>query len=251
MSAISVSHLIDVTAYQPGTTRRREIHAGPIALRRSSRMPATLRRDSGHQHGGCVQSESGPRAPSTAPRSAPRNSTSRARFRTPARASTSRTGTPVHSAVLTAPRYHCSPWAGGSNDARPFPAHSSVTICDCDRMPWSSRKLKLQFPSHQAADAKSIGLWIESRHVKVIAKIEARVRHDDAADQRRNRRLAIQRMRAVNHEPAFNRVLAGILRIERRDLADRYRRTAAAAGGDGCTGRCRKNIYAAGLFERR
>lgn len=117
-------------------------------------------------------------------------------------------------------------------------------------MPWGSRKLKLQFPSHQAADAKSIGLWIESRHVKVIAKIEARVRHDDAADQRRNRRLAIQRMRAVNHEPAFNRVLAGILRIERRDLADRYRRTAAAAGGDGCTVRCRKDIYAAGLFER-
>ena len=49
----------------------------------------------------------------TVPPSAPRNRTSSAPGRTPARSSTSLNGTPVHSAVLTAPRFHFSPSMGG------------------------------------------------------------------------------------------------------------------------------------------
>ena len=51
---------------------------------------------------------------------------------TPARSSTSASGTPVHSAVLTAPWRHCSPGVGGSSRKRPLPAHSSVTTVVCD-----------------------------------------------------------------------------------------------------------------------
>ena len=36
--------------------------------------------------------------------------------------------TPIHSAVLTAPRFHFSPSIGGLNNVRPLPAHSMRAV---------------------------------------------------------------------------------------------------------------------------
>src|SRR6516164_5204937 len=64
---------------------------------------------------------------SSLPLSAPRNTTSLAPALRFARSSTSESDTPVHSAVLTAPTFHCSPSTRGLSSERPFPAHSRVT----------------------------------------------------------------------------------------------------------------------------
>jgi hypothetical protein len=61
------------------------------------------------------------------PWSAPSSHTWRAEALTPAILSRSRRRTPVHLAVPTAPFSHCTPATGGSKNARPLPAHSSVT----------------------------------------------------------------------------------------------------------------------------
>ena len=64
---------------------------------------------------------------SSLPLSALRNTISLAPSLMPARSRTSASGTPVHSAVLTAPKFHCSPFTRGLSNERPFPAHSKVT----------------------------------------------------------------------------------------------------------------------------
>ncbi len=57
---------------------------------------------------------------------------------TPARASTSASGTPVHWALLTAPSSHWAPSTCGTRNTRPLPAHSSVAGRVCWAMPASS-----------------------------------------------------------------------------------------------------------------
>ena len=49
-------------------------------------------------------------------------------LRAPTRFSRSATRTPVHVQVPTAPLRHWMPATGGSKNARPLPAHSSVTV---------------------------------------------------------------------------------------------------------------------------
>ena len=65
-------------------------------------------------------------------RSAPAIHTCVAAFEAPAFASTSASRTPVHVQVPTAPLRHWTPATGGSKNARPFPAHSSVTVTVVD-----------------------------------------------------------------------------------------------------------------------
>src|ERR1019366_134611 len=48
-------------------------------------------------------------------------------------------------------------------------------------------------PLHEAANREPEGGRFEVWHVKVITEVEARVRHDDAADEGGNRRLAVER----------------------------------------------------------
>ena len=66
----------------------------------------------------------------TSPLSMPSKATRVASVATPAFARRSANRTPVHSAVLTAPRSHCTPPTTGLRKTRPLPAHSSVTTFD-------------------------------------------------------------------------------------------------------------------------
>ena len=61
-------------------------------------------------------------------RSAPATQTCVAALRAPTRFSTSASRTPVQVEVPTAPLRHWMPATGGSKNARPLPAHSSVTV---------------------------------------------------------------------------------------------------------------------------
>ena len=71
--------------------------------------------------------------------SRPSGITSWAERRSPARSSTSRRGTPVHSATPIAPNFHCPPCAlfpyDASKKLRPFPAHSMNRMTDTDGRP--------------------------------------------------------------------------------------------------------------------
>jgi hypothetical protein len=61
-------------------------------------------------------------------RSAPAMCTKRPVSLTPARFMTSASRAPVHRAVPTAPLVHWMPATAGEKNARPLPAHSSVTV---------------------------------------------------------------------------------------------------------------------------
>src|ERR1700750_1041143 len=61
-----------------------------------------------------------------------------------ARSRTSASGTPGHSAVLTAPKFHCSPFTRGLSSERPFPAHSKVTNWVWEGIFTRSCKLRLR-----------------------------------------------------------------------------------------------------------
>ena len=63
----------------------------------------------------------------------------------------------------------------------------------------------------------------------MVAHVEMRVRHDHATEQRRDGRFAIQRMRTMDHEAGFDRLLAGIFRVYRREIAHRKHRSASTA----------------------
>src|SRR5437879_12257088 len=75
------------------------------------------------------------------PRSAPSKIISRAVDLTPARSSKIDNGTPVHSALPTPPRLHCTPFTFGSRKLRLLPAHSSVAGIFRDSNLISSSKL--------------------------------------------------------------------------------------------------------------
>src|SRR5450432_1036589 len=123
---ISVSHLTDATAYQPGTTSRSgapcRTGSGSPFIEYASSAPDSLASSIARLRSNLT----GSAEPSTVPRSAPRKTSSVAPAWMPARSSTSSSRTPVHSAVLTAPSCHCAPSGAGLNRVRPLPAHSSV-----------------------------------------------------------------------------------------------------------------------------
>ena len=126
MTSISVSHLTDVTAYHLGNDdpqRVAVLDGERLAVHRvgEQRLGAA-----GIVEGQAPLEEARSVDPSTVPRSAPRKTISQPPGIVPARSRISTSGTPVHSAVLTAPSCHCSPGTGGPNKERPLPAHSSV-----------------------------------------------------------------------------------------------------------------------------
>jgi len=84
----------------------------------------------------------------------------------------------------------------------------------------------------------------------MIADVEARVRHGHAAEQRRDRRLTVERMRAMHDETGFDRLLARLFGIERRpEVARRHRGAASTAGHHACAGRGRIDVDAAGHLK--
>jgi hypothetical protein len=87
--------------------------------------------------------------------------------------------------------------------------------------------------------------------VEVISNVEAGVRHHDATDQRRDRRLAVERMGPMDDEAGFDRPLAGLFRIERRrEVAYWHGRAAPAARHYSSAGRGWIHVHTAGHLER-
>src|ERR1700728_4462596 len=79
------------------------------------------------------------------PRSAPSKTRSHTSSSSPAISSSAENGTPVHSAVPTAPSSHCAPGAGGERKTRLLPAHSSVATHVLEGMARISLQLRLSW----------------------------------------------------------------------------------------------------------
>src|SRR5262249_39270974 len=95
----------------------------------------------------------------------------------PARFSTSRKGTPVHSATPIAPNFHCPPSAffpyRSSKKLRPFPAHSTNRVTETDgrariSLYVNSRGLDTPEPStrsrHDATSTRAVRLWLRTKN---------------------------------------------------------------------------------------
>ena len=117
-------------------------------------------------------------------------------------------------------------------------------FCRSRRPSLSGRSTRPRTPSRKSDGSRSGNL-------KVVSDVEARVRHDDAADERRNRRLAVERMRPMDDE-ARRRSPAGTRPPDRSPapVARRQRRAAAAAGHDAGAGRRRIDVDAARHLKR-
>jgi hypothetical protein len=76
----------------------------------------------------------------------------------------------------------------------------------------------------------------------VVAQIESAVWHYRPAREVRNRRLAVQRVGAMNYEARIDRVLAGITRRDRRSQNWRRARIAATARHHPSVGRRRQDL---------
>ena len=183
----------------PRTTRARSAaagtRAGRAAARRSSRRRAAPPSCARRRSTGCARSATGGRACSTTPWSAPRNTTSR-RTRLvlrPGRAPrpAGRRSTPRCSPLRAAT---ARPRPADRTSTRPLPAHSSVATSVCDRIFCRSRRLSRSGRSTRPPTASRQSVAVERRRVEVVADVEAGVRHHDAADQRRDRRLAVERV---------------------------------------------------------
>src|SRR5918911_178195 len=100
----------------------------------------------------------------------------------------------------------------------------------------------------EAADAQAPAGWIERRDLEVVAHVEVRTRHDDPADQRGDRGLAVERVRPMDDEAGVDRTLVGFPWIDRRtELLDgRYLSHAAAAAHHS---RRRIHLYATRRLE--
>ena len=139
----------------------------------------------------------------------------------------------------------------GSNNDRPLPAHSSVTTSDCDFMLAKVGEAQAERPVDETADRQPECVGVEAWDLEVVADIEVRVRHHDTPEQRRDRGLAVERVRAMHDELGVERVLAGLFGIDRRHgVACRQVLPAAAACDDAGAGRGRINVQAASLLER-
>jgi hypothetical protein len=103
----------------------------------------------------------------------------------------------------------------------------------------------------QAANYQTEGFDVEVRDLKMIPDVEAHIWHHDPTNQCRNRGLAVERVRPVDNEAGFNRVLTSLFRIERpNELAHGPGRTAPAARHHPSTSRSWINVHAAGHLER-
>ena len=104
----------------------------------------------------------------------------------------------------------------------------------------------------KTADPEPPGRGVEHRDLKVVAHVEVRVGHHDTPDQRGDRGLAVQRMRAMHDEARVDRMLAGFLRIECGErLVDHGHRGCASAAGNHSHARGRgKDVNRARLRER-
>src|SRR5215469_541888 len=94
------------------------------------------------------------------PLSAPRNTISLALALTFARSRISTSGTPVHSAVLTAPKFHCSPFTRGLSTRRiASDAHSDCVPRDRDRFFLIRDSVVCSIVMNSPHD-KSCGSWL-------------------------------------------------------------------------------------------
>lgn len=66
-------------------------------------------------------------------------------------------------------------------------------------------QIELQRPLHESGHGEAPGRLVDDRCREVVAHVEARVRHRDAADQRGEGRLTIERLLAVHDEPGRRR----------------------------------------------
>jgi hypothetical protein len=108
-----------------------------------------------------------------------------------------------------------------------------------------------QRPLDEARHAEAELGSIEDRNLKMIANVEPCVRHHDAAEEARNRRFAVERMRPMHDEAGGDRLLAGFFRIQGRHVvAGRQRRAAATAGNDASARGGGVDVEAAGHLER-
>ena len=108
-----------------------------------------------------------------------------------------------------------------------------------------------QRPFDEAANGEPEGGRVEVGDLEVIADVEVGIGHDHAADQGGDRRLAIERMRPMDHQAGLHSLLAGIFGIQRRhEFAHRHRRGAAAAGDHAGAGRGWVDVQGAGHVER-
>jgi hypothetical protein len=84
----------------------------------------------------------------------------------------------------------------------------------------------------------------------VIADVKLCIWNHHAAEQGRDRGLAVERMRAMYDQAGFNRLLAGIFGIERRyEFAYRHRRRTSPAGDHAGTCRGRVDVEASGHLK--
>ncbi len=80
--------------------------------------------------------------------------------------------------------------------------------------PVEIRQAQAQRSLHESAHVQPPRGRLEHGDLKVVADEEMGIRHDHATDQHRDRGLAIERMRPVDHESGLDRTLHGLLRID-------------------------------------
>src|SRR5262249_45583016 len=80
-------------------------------------------------------------------------------------------------------------------------------------------KAETELPPYQTTDCKPIVGGVEMRNLEMITYIEAGVRHDYAAHQRRQGRFGVERVGTMNNKPSVDSVLGYLFRIKRRAKA--------------------------------
>ncbi len=130
------------------------------AARRSSHRPAARPRRTCRRRCRRLRSKSRFRPPVDGCRRRRRGTPPRGRAVDAGPIQTSASGTPVHSAVLTAPRCHFSPSTADSIIDRPLPAHSSVTTRSATDV-LEVAQLEAERPLDEAANRQPEGSRVE------------------------------------------------------------------------------------------
>src|SRR3974390_1594093 len=76
-------------------------------------------------------------------------------------------------------------------------------------------KAETELPPYQPTHCKPIVGGVEIRNLEMITYIEARVRHDHAAHQRRHGRFGVERVGSMNNKPGEDSVSVYRFRIGR------------------------------------
>src|SRR5262245_49704891 len=108
-------------------------------------------------------------------------------------------------------QWHAGPFCGADGSEVPFLAlyrrveQRAAVACtlQCDdhclrRHVVQVTQTETERPIDLAADLQPERLRIEPGHLKMIAHVKARIRHDDAADERGERRFAVERVRSMD-----------------------------------------------------